>query len=220
VNRKIRIAAVVGAAMTRWVSTLVLLCAMLNGAQAGERVWVHERICSIEDASECVEWSTTEDVRIAPPGWTGTAEGEACVWKDDLDGGKCRPMEGWTQVPVSKSDILIRNRASPLVLNQDIDTARTWPGLSGWEQIQIRLQKAVIYDYITFTRSKQCKPEDALTCADTWMRRDAQTETIAAPEPVPAAPAPPAKSAQRAQPTPRLRFAPHATPGSGWPPQW
>jgi hypothetical protein len=39
------------------ITTLALLCTapfFLDGAQASGRVWVHEKICSIEDASECV----------------------------------------------------------------------------------------------------------------------------------------------------------------------
>jgi hypothetical protein len=100
--------------MNRCIATLAIIfvtLSLLDGAQAGGRVWVHEKICSIEDYAQCVEWSTTEDVQIAPPGWTG-ADSEACVWRDDLNAGKCRPMEGWAQVydTISKSDILIRNR--------------------------------------------------------------------------------------------------------------
>jgi hypothetical protein len=152
-------------------------------------------------------------VRIAPPGWTGS-DGEACVWQDDLAAGKCRPMEGWTQVhdPVSKADILIRNRASPLALNQDIDTARAWGNLSGWEQINIRLGRAVIHDFITFTRSTKCNtPGNALGCRDTWTRRDAQPETIASPQPAPTTPVKHPKPVQ-----PKQERAPHF--GSGWPP--
>jgi hypothetical protein len=212
--------------MTRIATALLaLLCTTLSldGAQAGERVWVNEKICNIEDASQCVEWSTTEDVQIAPPGWVGS-DGEACVWQDDLDAGKCEPMEGWKLVfdPALQEHILVL-RGPPLVTSQSIDTARAWNSLSGWRQINIRLGRATIYDFIVFTRDKQCKPEDALNCADTWTRRDAQTETIASPQPAPAAPVPqtsvPTPPAKQTRP-PRLRFAPHATPGSVWPPQW
>jgi hypothetical protein len=188
-----------------------LMAATPGPARAEGRVWVHEKICNIETRSQCVEWSTTEDVQIAPPGWIGV-DGEACVWRDDLNAGKCRPMEGWAQNrdPVSKSDLLLRNYAPLLIFNLTVDTARAWNDLSGWEQINVRLGRATIYDFIVFTRSDRCsKPENALACRDTWARRDAQPETIASPQPAPAPPAKQPKTSQPKQVTP---------PGSAWPP--